>query len=257
MNTVALIQARMSSTRFPGKIMFETCGKTVLEHMVERVQYAKTLDTVAIITSTQPEDDPIQALCERRGFLCYRGSLNDLLDRHYQAALSLYADIVLKIPSDCPLIDPEIIDAVVELFNHSKADYVSNLHPMSYPDGMDVEVMKLSALRSAWEKADKDIEREHTTPYLWDRGLFKVANFDMPGGLDYSETIRLTIDYPDDYRLIDEIFKHLLPVKINFGINEILSLLSRKPQLLEINAHHVGDTWYERERDKLSTKHGD
>ncbi|MDH7606129.1 MAG: NTP transferase domain-containing protein, partial [Melioribacter sp.] len=153
MKIVTVIQARISSTRLPGKVMLPVLGKPLLLRMVERVKQSKFIGELVIATSSNSEDDQIELLCLENNLNCFRGDLTDLLDRHYQAGKIYNADAVVKIPSDCPLIDPHIIDAVIKYYidNSDKYDYVSNLHPATYPDGNDVEVVSFSALERAWK----------------------------------------------------------------------------------------------------------
>lgn len=176
---VTIVQARTGSTRLPNKVLRPLAGAPLLARMVERVRAARLAGTVVVATTTEPGDDPIADLCRAAGLACFRGDPLDLLDRHYQAALAYAATAVVKIPSDCPLIDPTIIDRVLGHFlDHPGAfDFVSNLHPASYPDGNDVEVMTLEALATAWREATRPLEREHTTPYLWENpDRFRIGN---------------------------------------------------------------------------------
>ena len=170
MSVVIIIQARVGSTRFPRKILQDVLGKPVLIRQLERVSYAKSFDKLIVATTLNPDDDVIEEICKNEGYEVFRGDENDLLDRHYQAGIKYNADYLVKIPSDCPLIDPQIIDKVIYFFldNLNKYDFVSNLHPASYPDGNDVEIMTMSALEIAWKNAKADFEREHTTPFIWD-----------------------------------------------------------------------------------------
>jgi spore coat polysaccharide biosynthesis protein SpsF len=253
---VTIIQARISSTRLPGKILLPILGEPLLLKMVGRVAAAKLVGTIVVATSTSGEDDAIENLCEQNGIGVYRGSKLDLLDRHYQCALKYKADVVVKIPSDCPLIDPATIDEVLNTFLNSTEgfDYVSNLHPATYPDGNDVEVMSFTALENAWVNAHSKMELEHTTPYLWENpDKFKIGNVTWEMGLDYSMSHRWTIDYLEDYRLINQVYHELYPTKKQFTINDILKLLMDKPELQEINKKWVGVNWYRNHLHELKT----
>lgn len=251
---VTIVQARYPSTRLPGKILLPIVGEPLLVRMVRRVQAAKLVGDVVVASTTDPADDVTEALCRHAAIPCYRGHPLDLLDRHYQCAKAYAADVALKIPSDCPLIDPAVIDRVIDRFIRSSVDYASNLHPPSYPDGQDVEVIALPALERAWKQATKDFEREHTTPYIWERPEhFRMLNVEWETGLDYSMTHRLTIDYREDYELIRQIYEHLLPKTPLFGLPDIIELLERKPELREINARYVGVNWYRHHLDSLKT----
>ena len=211
---------------------------------------------VIVATTLYPEDDLIAATCRQEGIACYRGDAADLLDRHYQAARIHRADAVVKIPSDCPLIDPVIIDKTIAVFLDvpGKYDFVSNLHPATYPDGNDVEIMSFSVLEEAWKNAGRPFEREHTTPYLWERpDRFRIGNVIMEGGVDYSMSHRFTIDYPEDYAFISAVFEELYPANVLFGINDILDLLERRPDIYAINRKWAGVNWYRNHLDELMT----
>jgi spore coat polysaccharide biosynthesis protein SpsF len=253
---VTIIQARISSTRLPGKVLLPILGEPLLLKMIERVASAHLVGTVVVATSTADEDKAIVHLCEQNGIEFFRGSKLDLLDRHYQCALNHRADVVVKIPSDCPLIDPATIDEVLNTFLNSREefDYVSNLHPATFPDGNDVEAMAFSALENAWVNAHSKMELEHTTPYIWENpDRFKIGNVTWEMGLDYSMSHRWTIDYPEDYQFINAVYEELYPVNKYFTINDILKLLMDKPELKEINKKWVGVNWYRDHLHELKT----
>jgi spore coat polysaccharide biosynthesis protein SpsF len=251
---VTVVQARCSSTRLPGKIFLPLEGAPLLARMVERVRAARLAGDVVVATTTDAGDDRTTELCGSHEIPCFRGHPSDLLDRHVQCARARGADVVIKIPSDCPLIDPAVIDRVIEDFLRGGADYVSNLHPATYPDGQDVEVMTLAVLERAWREARRDFEREHTTPFLWERpDEFRLRNVAWETGLDLSMSHRLTIDYPEDYELIRAVYAHLFPGKSLFGLADIMALFERRPELLAINARYAGVNWYRHHLDALTT----
>jgi spore coat polysaccharide biosynthesis protein SpsF len=231
-------------------------GKPLFVRQAERVRAARLCGQVVIATTLQEEDDLIVEICRQEGLDCYRGHPRDLLDRHYQAALHFGGETVIKIPSDCPLIDPAIVDRVIAywLEHIGEFDFVSNLHPATWPDGNDVETMSIRTLETAWREADRPLEREHTTPYIWERpDRFRIGNVVMEGGADYSMTHRLTIDYEADYRLIRAVFDELYPTNPLFGMDSILALLERKPEIYAINADLAGVNWYRHHLDELKT----
>jgi spore coat polysaccharide biosynthesis protein SpsF len=231
-------------------------GKPLFVRQAERVKAARLCGRVIIATTTQQVDDPIVEICRQEGLDCYRGHPQDLLDRHYQAAQHYGADTVIKIPSDCPLIDPILIDKVIGywLGHAGEYDFVSNLHPATWPDGNDVEIMTLAVLEHAWREAGRPMEREHTTPYIWERPeRFRIGNVEMEGGTDYSMTHRFTIDYAEDYRFIRAVFDELYPLDPVFGVSAILSLLERRPDIYAINADLAGVNWYRHHLDELKT----
>ena len=189
--------------------------------MVERVQASELAGQIVVATSTEKSDDPIEELCNQYNLECYRGSLTDLLDRHYQAGKKYNADAVVKIPSDCPLIDPKIVDRVLSYYieNTEKYDFVSNLHPATYPDGNDVEVMSFSALEQAWKEAAKKLEREHTTPFIWENPeRFRIGNVAWNSSKNYSTSHRWTIDYEEDYIFIRKVYEELYHVNPQFSL---------------------------------------
>ena len=231
-------------------------GKPLFVRQAERVKAARLSGRVIIATTTDAGDDPIEEVCRQTGLDCFRGDAHDLLDRHYQASLRYPAEAVIKIPSDCPLIDPAVIDTVIAFYlDHAgEYDFVSNLHPATYPDGNDVEIMTFSTLERAWREASRPMEREHTTTYIWERpDLFRIGNVTMEGGRDYSMTHRFTIDYAEDYDFIRAVYDELYPADPLFGVEAILSLLERRPDIYSINARYAGVNWYRHHLDELRT----
>ncbi len=257
MRVVAVVQARMGSSRFPNKVLKPVCGKPLLALMLERLQCAGTLDQIVVATTYEAKDEPIRELCAQLKVACISGHPTDLLARHVQAGRSFEAEAVVKIPSDCPLIDPRIVDKVIAFFveNHKRFDFVSNLHPPTYPDGNDVEVMAMATLERAATSASQPHEREHTTPYLWDHPeKFRIGNVTWETGLDFSMSHRFTIDYPEDYEFVKAIYESLYePGKPPFSLAEILLLLQRRLDIFNINAHLAGVNWYRNHLSKLRT----
>lgn len=231
-------------------------GEPLLVRLIERISRARLTGIVVVATSTDENDDIIEEICRKLGFECFRGSLNDLLDRHYKLAVKYSADAIVKIPSDCPLIDPDIIDLVIGHFivQYPAYDFVSNLHPASYPDGNDVEIMSFNALETAWKMAGRSFEREHTTPYIWENpDKFNIGNVMWETGLDYSMSHRWTIDYEEDYHFIKKVYRELYPVNPAFGLDDILNLLKKQPELTKINQSYAGQYWYINHLNELKT----
>jgi spore coat polysaccharide biosynthesis protein SpsF len=231
-------------------------GKPLFVRQAERVQAAALSGLVVIATTLEREDDRIVDICEKEGLVCFRGDATDLLDRHYRAAKQFDAEVVVKIPSDCPLIDPVVIDQTISAYldNPGLYDFVSNLHPASWPDGNDVEIMNFRALEEAWKHADRQLEREHTTPYIWERpDQFRIGNVQMAGGVDYSMSHRFTIDYPEDYAFINAVFEELFPANPLFGVRDILGLLETRPDIFAINHKWAGVNWYRNHLSELRT----
>ena len=256
MHLLTVIQARTGSTRLPGKVLMPLAGKPLLTRMVERVLATKHADTVVVATTTLPKDDTVVEICNAEGFNVFRGDPENLLDRHYQAALQYGADAVVKIPSDCPLIDPAVIDKVLSFYKDHAAEYdfVSNLHPATYPDGNDVEVMNIATLKTAWENATLEMELQHTTTYIWERPeRFRLHNLPWETGLDYSMSHRWTIDYQEDYDFIKAVYDELYPINPMFGLNDILELTERRPDIFQINSRYAGVNWYRNHLGELKT----
>lgn len=253
---VVIIQARMTSSRLPGKVMMPILNKSLLVRMTERVNQCAYPIIAVIATSTDSSDDIIEREARENNIHCYRGSLNNLLDRHYQAAKLHQADLVIKIPSDCPLIDPRIIDETLDVYyrNNGVYDYVSNLHPATYPDGNDVEIMTMECLTRAYSMAKETWELEHTTPVIWEHPeQFYIGNYEWATGLDLSMSHRFTIDYPEDYLFVLKVYEMLYPGKPNFSCNDILQLLEKHPEIYSINEKYAGVNWYRNHLSDLRT----
>jgi len=259
--TLIVIQARTGSTRLPNKVMMPLAGAPLLQRMIERVQTVSGRNEIVVATTIDESDEPIRTLCKKINVNCFSGHPTDLLDRHYKAAKEEHADIIVKIPSDCPLIDPSVIGQVLQFNSQSNNfyDYVSNLHPATFPDGNDVEVMTFESLEVAWFEAEKIYEREHTTPFIWENPeRFKIGNLEWESGLNYSMSHRWTIDYPEDYEFIkiiyDELWTNRNP---NFSLDEILELLETKPKIRTINEKYAGVNWYRNHLGELKTVSAD
>jgi len=255
--TLVVVQARTGSSRLPGKVLLPVAGAPVLVRMLERVLAARTRFDLVVATTDRPEDEALAERVRRFGVRVFRGHPTDLLDRHYRAALAVRAEAVVKIPSDCPLIDSGAIDRVLGAFlsDPGRYDFVSNLHPPSWPDGNDVEVMSFAALEQAFRGAAAPHEREHTTPYLWDRPeRFRIGNVVWETGLDLSMTHRFTLDYPDDYAFVAAVYEALFrPNRPAFTLADILTLLDERPELRETNARYAGVNWYRHHLSALRT----
>jgi spore coat polysaccharide biosynthesis protein SpsF len=252
---VVVVQARTTSTRLPGKVLMPLSNRPLLYRMLERVLAANTPSAVVVATTRDRRDDAIEAIAAEVGVACVRGHATDLLDRHYSAAVTCRADAVVKIPSDCPLVDPAIIDRVIGCYaaHADRADFVSNLHPATYPDGNDVEVIPVHVLEAAWIEATKRHEREHTTPFIWERAeRFRILNVAWESGLDYSLSHRWTIDYVEDYRFLAAVYDALWTERHPiFSLADVLSLLDARPDIAALNACHAGKSWY---RDRLAAR---
>ncbi len=242
MKTVAIVQARMASSRLPGKVLADVSGRPMLDHVIRRARWARLLNVVSVATSRGSADDAVARFCSDSGVSCFRGSEADVLDRYYRAALELDADIVVRLTGDCPLLDPAVIDKVIRCFHEGDHDYVSNTLEPSYPDGLDTEVFRRQALERAWREAQLASEREHVTPYIWNHPeLFRLANVrhdrDLAG-------LRWTVDEPEDLQFVRRIYEHF-GAERPFGVAEILALLAEHPELGRVNVRFRRNEGYQ------------
>jgi len=255
---LVVCQARTGSTRLPGKVLKPVMGAPLLQRQLERMLAAQTETTLVVATTPLPEDDPIVAIAEGMGLAVFRGHPEDCLDRHYRCAEAFAAEVVVKIPSDCPLIDPGVIDRVLAAFDPRQHDFVSNLHPATHPDGNDVEVMTMAALRTAFEEAEAAFERQHTTPFIWERPeRFRLANVAWETGLDYAMSHRFTIDYPEDYAFVCAVYDELWSGERVFSLDDILALLTHRPDIYALNVEYAGVNWYRDHVGELKTVSAD
>ncbi|MGI0060961.1 MAG: cytidylyltransferase domain-containing protein [Nitrosotalea sp.] len=237
---VAVVQTRMGSTRLPGKVMKEICGKPMLSLMLERLSHSKLIDEIIVATTYNKNDDIIYDLAKKYKYPVFRGSEFDCLDRHYQAAKQFGARYVAKITPDCPLIDPEVTDKVIGYFlkNSNNYDYVSNAHSATFPDGLDVEIFHLSALEAAWKEAKNPSHREHTTTYIWSQPTkFRIGNVVMDNGKNLFMQERWTVDFQEDFEFVKAIYENLYHSGRIFLMNEILEFLEKRKDIWNINHH--------------------
>ena len=232
MSTLCILQARMGSTRLPGKVLLPLLDRPLLAWDVYRLCKCRLIDEIVIATTTDPRDDTLADLCASEGWGCFRGSENDVLDRYYGAARQYNADTIVRITSDCPLIDPAVTDYVIATYAAAApaADYASNVFPRTYPRGLDTEVFSFAALEMAW-KEDQSEWREHVTPFLWKQPeRFRQINAANP--VDYSSH-RWTVDTPQDFELVRRIYEHF--GHGDFGWRDVLTLLDQHSDWVEIN----------------------
>lgn len=239
-SVVGIIQARMGSSRLPGKVLKDVLGKPLLVREIVRVRRAQSLGQVVVATTVDPEDDPIAAICRLQGVPFFRGDPLDVLDRYYQAAQCFRAEVVVRLTGDCPLIDPREIDRTVRAFFAAGVDFAANRLPPPWkrttPIGMDTEVITIDALARTWREAEARYAREHVMPYLYEQvGRFDTLLVDHTPDLG---GYRLTVDTPEDLALIREIFDHFDGTD-EFSLMEIMALLRERPELLALNAQVV------------------
>ena len=257
MTLAIVVQARTGSTRAPGKVLADVCGRPMLVRQLERLAHVKREARLVVATTVDAADDPIVDLALGFGVDVHRGHPTDLLARHVRAARSVLADAVVKIPSDCPLVDPRVVDHVLDAYyaNEGAFDYVGNLHPASWPDGNDVEVMPLAALERADREASKPHEREHTTPYFWDSPeKFRIGKVIWANGRDLSMSHRFTVDYPEDIAFVRAVYDVLLSkIGIDFSVDDVVDLLTKRPDIRALNATYAGVNWYRHHLSELRT----
>jgi spore coat polysaccharide biosynthesis protein SpsF (cytidylyltransferase family) len=230
-----IVQARMGSTRLPGKVMKDIVGKPLVLHVVERIKRITPKDTVVIATTTLKEDDTIvDAVTDYDTTInIYRGSSQDVLDRYYRAAIHCKADVIVRITADNPLIDPDISGTVIEAFLKNQCDYCCNNMPRTYPHGLDTEVFSFESLERAWKKAHTPYEREHVTPYIREHpGEFTLLNVEHTTDLS---NLRWSVDYCEDFAFVTEIYKRLYFKNQTFTMEDVLDILDKEPWLCEMN----------------------
>ncbi len=240
---VAIIQARMSSTRLPGKVLKKIADKPMLFHEIERVKQAKLIDEIIVATGDNDSNKPIIDFCKENRIECFQGDEDNVLDRFYQAAKKFKADIIVRITGDCPLHDPTMIDELIEFYlkNENKFDYVSNVDPPSFPDGLDLWVFPFRTLEKVWKEAKLKSEREHVCPYIWKNpDLFRIGHFKSK--IDYSN-MRWTVDDATDFEFVKKIYENLYEGKI-FYMSDILKFLNNNPNLHKIQEGKIRDEGY-------------
>lgn len=232
-NILAILQARFSSSRLPGKVLNPILGKPMLARQIERVLQSKIINQLVVATSTDPSDDALENLCRQINIPCFRGSLNDVLDRFYQTAKIWQPHHIVRLTGDCPLIDPEIIDAVIDCYLTGGYDYAANTVPPTFPDGLDVEVFSFSILEQAWKEAILPSQREHVTPFIHQQPeRFRSGHYRNAEDLSH---LRWTVDEPEDFDLVTRIYESLYSVNPEFRMMDVLALLQERPDLAAIN----------------------
>lgn len=250
MKVIAITQARSGSTRLPNKVLKKINGKTLLQIHIDRIKQAKQIDTIYIATTIKKNDDVIENLAKQLGINYYRGSEEDVLDRFYQSVKVIKPEFVVRLTSDCPLIDPELIDEVVEQAKKQDLDYYANIIEEHYPDGQDIEVIKFSALEKAWKETNLKSDREHVTPYIRNNStykggfLFKSNNHDLEGNYNH---VRLTVDEPQDLEVIRQIIRDL---GLNKDWRTYADYYLKNQQIKKINSNIKRNEGYQKSLDQ-------
>ena len=232
-SVVAVVQARVSSSRLPGKVLKTILGEPMIVRQLERIRHCRLVSRIAVATSTDASDDPLAAVCANAGFPVHRGSLADVLDRFYRCAASFAPDHVVRMTGDCPVIDPAVADGVIRYHLDGGYDFTSNALQPTFPDGLDVEVVRFAALERTWREAHLPSEREHVMPYIYAHPeLFRIGHFKSETDRSH---LRWTVDEPEDFELIRQLYEELLPGKPAFSMEDILAVLETNPRLAAVN----------------------
>jgi len=229
----AIIQARMTSTRFAGKVLADIEGKSMLWHVIRRLKFAKKIDDIILAIPTRKESDILEKFSKENNIKYFRGSESDVLSRYYETAKKFGADIIIRITSDCPLIDPKIVDLVIKRHLNSSADYTANILERSFPRGLDVEVFNFKTLERVYKEAKKKYQREHVTIYIHENSE-KFCLVNVKNSRDFSN-MRWTVDEKEDLEFVRGIYKKLYKKKEIFLMEDVINLLKRQPELIKIN----------------------
>ena len=235
MKTVAIVQARMGSTRLPNKVLKPMGGTPMIELLLARLAQAHELDEIVVATTDDPRNLPLAELVRKLGYHCYLGSEADVLDRYVGAARQSRTEVVVRITGDCPLVDPDLVDQVIRRFKSSEVDYLSNTSPPTYPDGLDIEVFTFAALETAWQETHNPFDREHVTPYLREQSRFRQASFNNHEDLS---GLRWTVDEAADFEVIEKVFQHFAP-DTTFSWQQVLQLQRCQPEIFQANQHLI------------------
>lgn len=239
LNVIGIVQARMSSTRLPGKVLLEAAGRPLILHMLERVSRCRTLTGLWVATSTEPSDDPLRDAVADAGFPVFRGSLDNVLSRFWEVGRRTRADVIVRLTGDCPLHDPAVIDRVVSFYLEATGrwDYVSNVLPPTYPDGLDTELFTFSVLDKAYRQAESAFQLEHVTPWIRNASKESGRLGSVSAPADFSH-LRWTLDEPEDYDLIKLVFDEMGAQKRDFGWLDVVAWMTKDPRRFHINAEH-------------------
>ncbi|WP_420993403.1 cytidylyltransferase domain-containing protein [Cupriavidus sp. 30B13] len=242
MTVMALLQARTSSTRLPGKVLKPLLGEPMILRQIERLRRARNIGRLMVVTSDSPSDDALAACCAAAGVEVFRGSLDDVLDRFYSAVRDIRPEHVVRLTADCPLADPEVIDAVIDFYLEGGYDYASNVLPPTYPDGLDVEVFRFSVLETIWREASLPSQREHVTSFIYQHPeRFRLGGLTREKDLS---SLRWTVDEPSDLMFVEAVYQALYGDNPAFLMADVLRLMAQRPELLEINSGQVRNAGY-------------
>lgn len=240
----AVIEARMSSSRLPGKVLLPAGGKAMLEHLIDRLKRVEPLEGIVLATTTGPIDEPLVSCATKNRIACFRGSEEDVMSRVIGAAEAARCSIIVSVTGDCPIIDPLIVEQIIRMFLNNDCDYASNAHVRSYPDGMDTQVYRLETLKRSSALTNSRLDREHVTLHIRNHPeLFRQVHLVAPPDEHWPE-LGLTLDQPEDYELLKKIIEHFGPARPYFSCREVIRLLRERPDWVRINSavRRRGDT---------------
>lgn len=242
-NCIVVIQARMDSNRLPRKVLSIIEGKPMLWHVVNRIKKMK-YDEIVVATTKRKIDDDIVKIAKKLKVKCFRGKTNNVLDRFYQVGLKFKADVIIRITADCPLIDPNVSQEVLNIFLKGDYNYVSN-DSETYPNGLDTECFSFETLKKTWKEVKLKSEKEHVTPYIWKNPeKFKIFTLHNKKTTKKMNHLRWSVDYPDDLDFVRQIYSKLYTKQKVFTMKDVLNLLKREPDLIKINSKHKKDEGY-------------
>lgn len=244
---LAILQARMSSTRLPGKVLKPILGRPMILHQIDRVKRIKGIDRLIIATTDDPSDDGLADLCRDQGIPFFRGDLNDVLKRYYDAAKTAQPDHVTRLTGDCPLLDPDVADQVIDFYHAGGYDYATNAVEPTYPDGLDIEIFRFDCLEQDYLHAQLQSEREHVTPWIRKQPGYKIGHFKGPQNWS---NLRWTVDEPRDFELVEMIYNHLYPANPNFTYQDVLTFLEERPELKTWNTMHERNEGLKKSEDQ-------
>ena len=257
MKVVAIIEARMESTRLPGKSLKKICGKPMLELMIERIKNSKNIDEIVIATSTNLKNDEIEKLSKKLEVTCFRGSEEDVLDRVLNAAISCHAEIILELWGDCPLIDPNILDGMIDYFFDNEYDCIGTVLPnfkKTYPLGISALIFKTQTLQEIDNLTKNPIDRENVSNYIYEHPKkYRIASFPCPKNLRYPN-LRLVVDEYKDFELVKAVFEYLYPSNKNFSTIDVIEYLNSHPKIRDMNKHVMQRTLPKWDKLKKNTK---
>jgi spore coat polysaccharide biosynthesis protein SpsF len=239
MRIIATIEARMTSTRLPGKVMLPVLGKPILYYLVERLKKVPSIDDIVLATTTNDTDNILVDFAKKENIKCFRGSEDDVMLRVVEAAISENADVVVEITGDCPIIDPQIVEQTILMYKANNVDYVSNGHIRSFPDGMDTQVFSVDILKKSLSMTNNLLDHEHVTLHIRNNPeLFSRINIVAPPELEWPE-LGLTLDEEDDFNLIKLIIEHFNSKNPFFGCLDVVTFLKNRPDLVKINSNVI------------------